>query len=121
MTRLKRTAIWLTAIAAMVGADLGAEIGIPGVNMITEAQARVGRPLTPMSYAGVARRTSRRVARRTIYRITVLPAGCLYGPYYGGSYYRCGSLYYRAVRQRLRPNRLRLRQPQGRQFSSPHF
>ena len=25
-----------------------------------EAQARVGRPLTPMSYAGVARRTTRR-------------------------------------------------------------
>jgi hypothetical protein len=26
---------------------------------MTEAQARVGRPLTPMSYAGVARRTTR--------------------------------------------------------------
>ncbi|WP_409187783.1 hypothetical protein [Bradyrhizobium sp. RDM4] len=27
---------------------------------ITSAEARVGRPLTPMSYAGVARRTTRR-------------------------------------------------------------
>ncbi len=27
---------------------------------ITGAEARVGRPLTPMSYAGVARRTTRR-------------------------------------------------------------
>jgi hypothetical protein len=27
---------------------------------ITSAQARIGRPLTPMSYAGVARRTTRR-------------------------------------------------------------
>lgn len=27
---------------------------------VSEAQARVGRPLTPMSYAGVARRTTRR-------------------------------------------------------------
>jgi hypothetical protein len=28
----------------------------------TEAEARIGRPLTPMSYAGVARRTTRRAA-----------------------------------------------------------
>ncbi|QIO34869.1 hypothetical protein [Bradyrhizobium sp. 1(2017)] len=28
--------------------------------LLSEAQARVGRPLTPMSYAGVARRTTRR-------------------------------------------------------------
>jgi hypothetical protein len=27
---------------------------------VSEAEARVGRPLTPMSYAGVARRTTRR-------------------------------------------------------------
>ena len=31
--------------------------------LVTQAQARVGRPLTPMSYAGVARRTT----RRTVY------------------------------------------------------
>jgi hypothetical protein len=31
---------------------------------ISTAQARVGRPLTPVSVAGVARRTSRRVSRR---------------------------------------------------------
>ncbi|MGC2176908.1 MAG: hypothetical protein WA650_01640 [Bradyrhizobium sp.] len=30
----------------------------------TSAQARIGRPLTPMSGAGVARRTTRRVVRR---------------------------------------------------------
>jgi hypothetical protein len=29
---------------------------------VTEAQAIIGRPLTPMSYAGVARRTVRRCA-----------------------------------------------------------
>ena len=28
--------------------------------LISSAEARVGRPLTPMSYAGVARRTTRR-------------------------------------------------------------
>ena len=30
--------------------------------LLTQAEARVGRPLTPMSYAGVARRTTRRAA-----------------------------------------------------------
>jgi hypothetical protein len=29
-------------------------------DLITEAQAIIGRPLTPLSYAGVARRTVRR-------------------------------------------------------------
>ena len=28
--------------------------------LVTSAEARIGRPLTPMSYAGVARRTTRR-------------------------------------------------------------
>ncbi len=31
----------------------------PG-SLVTEANARIGRPLTPLSYAGVARRTTRR-------------------------------------------------------------
>lgn len=30
-------------------------------SLVSSAEARVGRPLTPMSYAGVARRTTRRV------------------------------------------------------------
>jgi hypothetical protein len=32
--------------------------------IISPAHAVVGRPLTPVSYAGVARRTARRTARR---------------------------------------------------------
>ena len=35
--------------------------------LVSEANARIGRPLTPLSYAGVARRTSRRVVRRNVY------------------------------------------------------
>jgi hypothetical protein len=69
-----------------------------GLNLITAAEARVGRPRTPRSYAGVARRTARRtarrVARRTAVRIAVLPGGCAYGPYYGGYYYNCSGVYY---------------------------
>jgi len=29
-------------------------------SLVSSAEARIGRPLTPMSYAGVARRTTRR-------------------------------------------------------------
>jgi hypothetical protein len=35
--------------------------------LVSEADARIGRPLTPMSYAGVARRTTRRAVRRDVY------------------------------------------------------
>ena len=34
--------------------------------LVSTAQAVVGRPLTPVSYAGVARRTSRRTTRRNV-------------------------------------------------------
>ena len=33
---------------------------VPSGSFIGHAEARVGRPATPMSYAGVARRTTRR-------------------------------------------------------------
>jgi hypothetical protein len=33
-------------------------------NLISTASAAIGRPLTPLSYAGVARRTTRRAVRR---------------------------------------------------------
>jgi hypothetical protein len=32
----------------------------PTSSFVSSAEARIGRPLTPMSYAGVARRTTRR-------------------------------------------------------------
>lgn len=38
--------------------DKPASLGL----LISQAEARVGRPATPMSYAGVARRTTRRAA-----------------------------------------------------------
>jgi hypothetical protein len=33
---------------------------VPSGSLVSQAEARVGRPATPMSYAGVARRTTRR-------------------------------------------------------------
>lgn len=60
---------------------------------IDEAGARVGRPATPGSVAGVARRTTRRTIRRGAY-IARIPAGCPLGTYYGYSLYYCGGTYY---------------------------
>jgi hypothetical protein len=37
-------------------------IGVSQLGVVTKAEARVGRPLTPMSVAGVTRRTVRRCA-----------------------------------------------------------
>jgi len=53
----------LAIIICAICLGLGERIEIPGAHsFISSAQAIVGRPLTPMSYAGVARRTSRRCA-----------------------------------------------------------
>ena len=42
---------------------IGEMFSVPGVSsIVTTAEARVGRPLTPVSVAGVARRTVRRVS-----------------------------------------------------------
>jgi hypothetical protein len=51
----------------------------PGA-LLTQAEARIGRPLTPMSYAGVARRTTRRAVA---VGAATAGAGAYYGGYYG--------------------------------------
>jgi len=54
-----------TGIIALSGLELGERHSIPGIHsFVSTAEAVVGRPLTPVSVAGVARRTSRRVSRR---------------------------------------------------------
>jgi hypothetical protein len=75
-----------------------------------EAHAVIGRPLTPMSYAGVARRTTRRAAYAGAYAgaapvavaapvpaagvVTALPAGCGRADAGGAVYYQCGAARY---------------------------
>ena len=58
--------ICIGLLAVMVSAiclEVGERFEVPGLHSFTPtAEAVVGRPLTPMSYAGVARRTSRRCA-----------------------------------------------------------
>jgi hypothetical protein len=79
----------------------------------SEALAVVGRPLTPVSYAGVARRTTRRAAYvgaatvgtaavvgtaaavGTAAVVSTLPAGCIETVSAGVAYQKCGTTYYR--------------------------
>jgi hypothetical protein len=51
------------ALLALCVIEVGGSLPIPGADrLVTKAQAIVGRPLTPVSVAGVARRTVRRCA-----------------------------------------------------------
>jgi hypothetical protein len=95
-------------------------LSLLGLFVASEALAVVGRPLTPVSYAGVARRTTRRAVYATSAAttataaaattaavagtaavvgtaavLTTLPAGCVQVVSAGVSYQRCGSTYYR--------------------------
>lgn len=77
-----------------------------------DAHAVIGRPLTPMSYAGVARRTTRRAAYAGAYGygtayvppavataavVTTLPAGCARAVSGGAVFYDCGASRYEPV------------------------
>jgi hypothetical protein len=64
MTLCKKLSIVLvTGIVGLVGLKAGEQISRPGLlSLVSTAEARVGRPLTPVSVAGVARRTVRRCA-----------------------------------------------------------
>ena len=64
MNMLKILGIVLIAGVIMTfGSEIGERISLPGAQcLVPTAEARVGRPLTPVSVAGVARRTVRRCA-----------------------------------------------------------
>lgn len=94
MTRQTRTRWMPVFVVALALGGLVAE----------EAAAIVGRPLTPVSYAGVARRTARRttyaVAATAPYHssaayVTTLPVGCTTVVTAGVSYRSCSGTMYR--------------------------
>jgi len=61
---LKRISVGALAVIILaICSELGERSEMPGVHsFVSTAEAIIGRPLTPMSYAGVARRTARRCA-----------------------------------------------------------
>ena len=65
MSISKRMGILVIAGTIVVcGSEIGERLSIPGMqSVIPSAEARVGRPLTPVSVAGVARRDRRRDRR----------------------------------------------------------
>jgi len=87
-----------TIVAGIVVATAGLVIDswiLNGV-IITDVQARIGRPLTPASVAGVSRRTTRRTIRRTSIYAASLPTGCTTVVIEGASLYQCGGTYYQS-------------------------
>jgi hypothetical protein len=64
MSMLKRMGILvITGVIVICGSEIGERLAVPGVHsVIPSAEATIGRPLTPVSVAGVARRTVRRCA-----------------------------------------------------------
>ena len=88
--KVRTIAIGCSLLAAGFLVDGGFHIGI----VVSEAQARIGRPATPGSVAGVARRTTRRRIRRTTIYVATLPRGCTTVVIEGTTLHHCGGTYY---------------------------
>ncbi len=67
MSMLKKAGIVIVAgIVGLSGLELADRLSISGeTSFVSSAQAKVGRPLSPVSVAGVARRTGRRCSNGT--------------------------------------------------------
>ena len=60
--------VLIAAVIGIAGSETVSELtGGDAFSVISPAEARVGRPLTPVSVAGVARRTARRCAAGVYY------------------------------------------------------
>jgi hypothetical protein len=88
----------ITSAALMTG--LVADISFDGGLVVSQAHAVIGRPLTPMSYAGVARRTTRRAIYATSVYVATLPRGCTTVVIEGAALQQCGGTYYQAAGSR---------------------
>ena len=101
MKHVRKAALAASAFACTALLSFGwSEQG--GLSLSVEsAQARVGRPLTPVSVAGVARRQT----RRAVYGAGIAGAAVVgtaaavaAAPYYGGAGYYSGGPYYQGAR-----------------------
>ena len=92
---MRRSTLAVTALVlALTGVDFLSGGLLESVSLVRDAHAVVGRPLTPVSAAGVARRTTRRVIRRTSIYVATLPASCTVVVIDGTSLQQCGGTYY---------------------------
>ena len=77
-------------------------VGVVALPLASLVEARVGRPATPGSVAGVRRRTRRRTRRRVYRNMTLysLPYGCHTTRIRAGvTYHYCGGIWYRPAYQ----------------------
>jgi hypothetical protein len=84
-------------VAGAIGIGLLAvdfSVVTPLPTFVGTAHAVIGRPLTPTSGAGVARRTTRRTVRRTTTFVATLPPACVRASIAGVAVWRCGGTYY---------------------------
>ena len=84
------------SVCCLLAVGFGVESFCEKEIFVKQAEARVGRPLTPISVAGVARRTTRRTIRRTAAYVAVLPGGCSTVIINGVTLHQCGGVYYQA-------------------------
>lgn len=84
----------LAAIALLAMLALDRVVPLPLGPFVSEAQAVIGRPLTVVSVAGVARRTTRRMIRRSSIYVATLPASCISASINGAVVWSCGGAYY---------------------------
>ena len=69
-TALIAVAVMTFSACLLWNGKVGVEHGL-----VSASEARIGRPLTPMSYAGVARRTTRRAVYGTAAATAAVAAG----------------------------------------------
>ena len=92
---MKKTTLVVLALGcAAAGGELLSSGIVDGGLLVTEAQAIVGRPLTPVSYAGVARRTTRRVIIATSIYVPAPPPTATIVVIEGTTLYQSGTTYY---------------------------
>jgi hypothetical protein len=90
----KSTFLMLALAVPLVGLDfVPGDFAVPGI-VISDAHAIVGRPLTPVSVAGVARRTTRRMVYATNVYVASLPPACTTIIIEGTTLHQCGGTYY---------------------------
>lgn len=118
----------ITALGLCAVAMFCMDITVSGISIVSDAEAIVGRPATPVSYAGVARRTTYRAAETVAVTtaavatttavttaasapppqattlavgtaVAALPGGCVPATIGGVAYQKCGNVYYQAAYQ----------------------
>ncbi len=92
-----RAKVWTIVIGcSLLAAGLLVDGGFDSGIVVSEAQAKIGRPATPGSVAGVSRRTTRRRIRRTTRYVATLPKGCTTVVIEGTTLHQCGGAYYQS-------------------------